>query len=98
MAAFLLADVLPDDIDGYRESGYLEAAKRTAGEHGGVYIARGGETTVLEGGWEPERMIIIQFPSIEDLRAWYDSPEYQEWVAVRRQYAPNSKLVTLEGV
>lgn len=98
MAAFLIADVLADDVDGYRESGYLEAAKRTAGEHGGVYIARGGDMTVLEGDWVPERVVIIQFPSMDDLRAWYDSEEYQEWIAVRRRYAPNSKLIALEGV
>lgn len=97
MAAFLLADVLPDDSDGYRESGYLEAAKSLVENHGGVYIARGGETTVLEGNWEPGRFVLIQFPSMEDLRAWYDSPEYQEWAAVRRKYVPDSKMVALEG-
>lgn len=98
MAAFLLADVLPDDIEGYRASGYLDAAVRTAGAHGGEYLARGGNTTVLEGDWEPQRMIIIRFPSMGDLRAWYDSPEYQEWAKVRQQYAPSSKLVALEGI
>lgn len=98
MAALLLADVLPDDIDGYRSSGYLEAALRTAGERGGEYLARGGDTTVLEGDWEPERMVIIRFPSMEDLREWYESAEYQEWAKVRQQYAPGSKLVALEGV
>ncbi len=98
MAAYLIADVLPTDMEGYRGSGYLEAAVSTATAHGGTYIVRGGETTVLEGEWEPERMVIIQFPSMEDLRAWYDSPEYQQWATVRRQYAPNSKIVALEGV
>jgi len=97
MAAYLMADVLPDDVDGYRSSGYLEAAKRTAGDHGGEYLARGGATTVLEGDWEPERMVIIRFPSMDDLRMWYDSAEYQEWAKVRQQYAPRSKLVALEG-
>ena len=98
MAAYLLADVLPEDMDGYRGSGYLEAAVRTASEHGGKYIARGGDTTVLEGSWEPERMVIIEFPSMDDLCAWYDSAEYQEWAAVRQRYAPDSKLVALQGV
>ena len=98
MAAYLLADVLPEDIDGYRGSGYLEAAVRTASEYGGRYLARGGETTLLEGSWEPERMVIIEFPSMEDLRSWYDSAEYQEWAVVRKRYAPGSKLVALEGV
>ena len=98
MAAYLLADVLPDNFDGYRGSGYLEAAVRTASEHGGEYLIRGGETTLLEGTWEPERMVVIRFPSMDDLRAWYDSAEYQEWIEVRRRYAPNSKVVAVEGV
>ena len=98
MPAYVLADVLPDDVDAYRASGYLEAAVTTAKAHGGVYRARGGETTVLEGDWEPERMVIIEFPSMENLLAWYNSPEYQEWAPVRQSLAPNSKLVALEGI
>ena len=98
MVAYLMADVLPDDLEAYRASGYLDAAMRTAGEHGGEYIARGGSMTVLEGNWEPERMVIIQFPTMEDLRAWYDSDEYQKWAKVRQQHASGSKLVALEGV
>lgn len=97
MAAYLIADVLPDDAEGYRNSGYLEAAVRTSAEHGGVYLARGGETTVLEGEWEPDRMVIIQFPSMDDLKAWYFGEEYREWAKVRRQYVPNSRMIALEG-
>lgn len=97
MAAYLLADVLPDDMDAYRESGYLEAAVRTSGDHGGVYRVRGGETHLLEGEWEPERMVIIEFPSMRDLMAWYEGDEYQQWAAVRRGLAPRSKLVAIEG-
>ena len=52
---------------------------------------------MLEGDWEPERMVIIRFPSMENLRAWYDSDEYQNWANVRQQHAPGSKLVALEG-
>ncbi len=97
MAAYLLADVLPEDVEAYRASGYREAAVRTAAAFGGVYKARGGELTVLEGDWEPERMVIIEFPSMNELLAWYRSPEYQEWIPVRQRLAPGSKLVALEG-
>ncbi len=98
MAAYLLADVLPGDMEAYRASGYLEAAARTATAHGGVYRARGGATTVLEGEWEPERMVIIEFPSMEDLLAWYHSEEYRELAPIRQRLAPNSKLVALQGI
>ncbi len=97
MTAFLLADVLPEDMEAYRASGYLEAAVRTANSFGGVYRARGGETIILEGEWEPDRMVIIEFPSMDQLLAWYRSPEYQEWAPVRQRFAPNSRIVALEG-
>ena len=97
MAAFLIADVPPTDPEAYRATGYLDAAKAVSAEHGGVYRTRGGAITVLEGEWEPERMVIIEFPSMEDLLAWYHSSEYQKWIAVRREHVPNSRLVAVEG-
>ena len=98
MAAFVLADVSPDDPEAYRTSGYLEMAAETSKAHGGEYRARGGATTVLEGDWDPERMVIIEFPSMENLMAWYNSPEYQEAKAIRLRHVPNSRLVALQGV
>ena len=97
MAAYLLADVPPEDIEAYRASGYLENARATAEAHGGEYLARGGATEVLEGGWEPDRMVIVRFPSMEALLTWYHSEEYQKWAKVRQQHVPNSRLVALEG-
>ncbi len=97
MAAFLMADVLPDDIEAYRDSGYIAAAGASYAKYGGVKRAAGGETIVLEGDWEPERMVIIEFPSMEQLLAWYHSDEYREWVPVRQRLVPNSKMVALEG-
>ena len=97
MTALLLADVLPEDMEAYRASGYLEAAVQTVASFGGVYKARGGETIVLEGDWEPERMVIIEFPSMGQLLAWYRSSEYQEWAPIRQRLVPNSRIVALEG-
>ena len=97
MAAFLLADVKPHDPEAYRASGYLEAAQRTAAKHGGVYRVRGGQTTVLEGDWEPRRFVLIEFPTMDDLRAWHSDPEYQPWIEVRQRLA-DSRLVAVEGV
>jgi len=98
MAAYLMADVLPDDMDAYRESGYLEAAMSTAASHGAVYRVRGGDVTVLEGDWSPDRMVIIEFPSMDALMTWYRSTEYQEWAKVRQRLVPNSRVVAVEGV
>ncbi|HVR33612.1 MAG TPA: DUF1330 domain-containing protein [Acidimicrobiia bacterium] len=97
MPAFLIADAVPHDIEEYRASGYLDAAVRTAASHGGVYRARGGEMTVLEGEWDLRRAIIIEFPTMDALRAWYESPEYQQWIPVRQRLT-ESRLLALEGL
>ena len=97
MPAFLIADAVPYDPEEYRASGYLEAAVRTAAKHGGEYRARGGEMTVLEGDWDLRRVVIIEFPTMSDLHAWYHDPEYQEWIPVRRRLT-KSRLLALEGI
>lgn len=38
---------------------------------------RGGAVTVLEGGWQPSRIVVLRFPSVEAARAFHDSPEYR---------------------
>ncbi|HEY5789508.1 MAG TPA: DUF1330 domain-containing protein [Gammaproteobacteria bacterium] len=97
MPAYLLADVKPHDMQAYRDSGYLEAVVRIAADYGGRYLARGGEMQRLEGDWEPRRMVIIEFPSMADLRAWYDSAEYAPWREVRKGLA-DSRLVAVDGL
>lgn len=97
MPAFLIADAVPHDPEEYRASGYLEAAVRTAASHGGVYRARGGELAVLEGEWDLRRVVIIEFPTMDSLRAWYDSPEYQQWIPVRQRLT-ESRLLAVDGL
>lgn len=97
MAAYLMADVGVHDLEAYRNSGYLEAAMQTAAQFGGRYIVRGGTTDVLEGDWSPRRMVIIEFPSMDQLEAWYSSEEYAPWIEVR-QSLTDSKLVAVEGL
>ncbi len=51
----------------------------------------------LEGDWDVRRLVIIEFPSMTDLKAWYASPEYQKWIPVR-QSLTESKLLAVEGI
>lgn len=97
MTAFLIADAVPHDADAYRESGYLEAAKRTAARYGGRYRVRGGDITVLEGDFDVRRVVVIEFPTMEDLQAWYSDPEYQSWIPVRQRLS-ESRLLAIEGI
>ena len=95
MAAYLIADVEVIDSAGYE--GYRQKAPATIAAHGGRYIARGGATEVLAGDWSPRRCVIIEFPSMAQLKAWWSSPEYQPLRAIRERTA-RSNLVATEGL
>jgi uncharacterized protein (DUF1330 family) len=59
----------------------LEEYKALSGplvtKYGGRYLARGGATTSLEGDWNPQGLVVLAFDTVEQARAWYDSPEYR---------------------
>ncbi len=97
MSAFLIADVDVHDLEAYKTSGYLEAAMATAAEYGGKYIVRGGETRVLEGEWVPKRLVVIEFPDLDSLNAFFESDRYRPWAAVRHSLA-DSNIVAVAGV
>ena len=63
---------------------------------GGVYHTRHKAVRVLEGPWAPEFITLIEFPSMDELRQFYDSEEYRPWLELRRN-AGNGSLVIFEG-
>ena len=69
-------------------------------KHGGRYITKGGSHRLPEGGhWTPERVVIVEFPDMMALDAWYTAPEYQPLIALRKQCTSElDMLITLEGV
>jgi uncharacterized protein (DUF1330 family) len=95
MTAYLIADVDVTDAAAYEE--YRSKAPASIALHGGRYLARGGETFVLEGDWEPHRLVILEFPDLTALRAWYDSNEYKAFKAIRLDNA-KSRIIALDGL
>jgi len=75
---------------------YLERIDATLAPFDGHFIVHGGEPEYVEGKWDGS-LIVIEFPSYEHARGWYDSREYQEILPLRTD---NSDGVTmlLEGV
>ena len=63
---------------------YLAEAPRTVARFGGKYLFRGKEVTALEGGWDDERFVILEFETAEAAWAWYRSAEYQRLRELRR--------------
>jgi uncharacterized protein (DUF1330 family) len=95
MAAYVIADVEVTDPELYDR--YRKEVPATVAAHGGRFVARGGEVQALEGGWSPKRIVILEFPSMAKLRAWYDSAEYRPLIEMR-QRASKGKLIAVEGV
>lgn len=95
MAAYVIADVQVTDPTAYDE--YRKGVPATIAAFGGRYLARGGAVEVLEGDWAPRRAVILEFPSLAQVKAWYDSPEYRLLREIR-QRASNGRLVVVEGL
>jgi uncharacterized protein (DUF1330 family) len=68
----------------------------TVAQYGGRFLARAGKTETLEGDWSPRRLVILEFPSYEQAKAWAASPEYAPAKRVR-QKASRSNIVVIEG-
>ena len=94
MTAYVVADITVTNPDGYAPYRPLAAASIT--QYGGKFVARGGAVEALEGGWTPQRIVIIEFPSMAAARTWYDSPEYQ--AALKLRLANSSgRVIMTEG-
>ena len=95
MAAYVIANVRVTDPDRYPE--YIGRVSQTIERHGGRYLARGGEVEVLEGDWEPQRLVILEFESMERFRELYGSAEYAPLKRLRLE-AAETQFVVVEGL
>jgi len=95
MAAYLIADVDITDAAVFEE--YRRDVPATEQRYGGRYLGRGGATKVLEGDWEPHRLVIVEFPDMASLMNWYKSPEYSRLKAIGERCA-KTRIIALEGV
>jgi uncharacterized protein (DUF1330 family) len=69
----------------------------TIAQNGGRSIARGGEVAVLEGDWQPKRVVLLEFEDLDAAKRWYESSEYQE-VKRLREGAASLRIVAVAGV
>jgi uncharacterized protein (DUF1330 family) len=94
MAAYIVVDI--EVLEPVEYEDYKKRAAQTVEKYGGRYIVRGGPVQVIEGEWTPKRFVILEFPSMEQAKAWYDSAEYSGPKAVRHRTA-RSNLIMVEG-
>jgi uncharacterized protein (DUF1330 family) len=86
MSAYVIAEIDILDPGGYQE--YKKLAGATVEKYGGEYIARGGETEVLEGNWQPKRIVVLKFGSMrrcQGLASWRGVPRTAQDAASYRE-------------
>lgn len=95
MAAYVIVDVTVINQKDYDE--YKKLTPASIAAYGGKFIARGGNTGILEGDWVPGRLVIVEFPSVEVAREWWDSPMYRKARQIREK-AATTNMVVVEGI
>ena len=95
MPAFVIVEIEVHDREAYETYRGLVPASLDA--YGGKFIARGGATENLEGDWAPERIVVLEFPSLERARQWWGSPEYRDAKAIRMR-AARTRMIATDGV
>ena len=95
MPAYVVVEI--EVLDAERYETYKRMVPPSLAAYGGRFVVRGGAAETLEGEWSPKRLVIVEFPSLERAKAWWDSPEYAEAKALRQATA-RTRMVVVEGV
>jgi len=95
MAGYIVFDVEVTDPEGFQE--YAKRVPPIIAQYGGKYLVRGGAVEPLEGGWQPSRLVIVEFESIEQARRFFNSPEYEAIKGIRVKTS-NSRGILVQGV
>ncbi len=95
MAAYIVVDVEVTDQTVYQT--YAKQTAATLEPYGGKFIVRGGNAEIIEGDWQPKRLVVIEFPGVEQAKAWYNSPEYTAIIGIRHRSA-NARMILVQGV
>ena len=95
MPAFIIVETDIRDPD--QNERYKEATPAVVAAAGGRFVARGGEIAVLEGDWNPPRLVMLEFENLDSAKRFYASVEYQE-VKRLREGAARLNMVAVEGL
>jgi uncharacterized protein (DUF1330 family) len=95
MPAYIIIDIQVHDAATFEE--YKKKAPPSIAAYGGKYLVRGGPVETLDGTWAPERIVILEFPSMARAREWYHCEQYAEAIKLRHASA-KSQFILMEGL
>jgi uncharacterized protein (DUF1330 family) len=95
MAVYVIVDLDVKDTASFEP--YRNAVPAVVAKHGGEYLARGGRTDVIEGDWQPGRLVLFRFPDKGSVEAFFDDPEYRPLKELRQRVS-SADIVMVEGM
>jgi len=94
MAAYVIVEVSIHDPAAYED--YKKLTPVAVAAYGGKFVVRGGQAEILEGDWQPERIVVLEFPSVERAKEWWNSEMYTA-ARMIRQLAASTKMIVVQG-
>jgi uncharacterized protein (DUF1330 family) len=91
MSVYMIAEIQVTHPEGYAH--YIDAVPAVVRRHGGRYLVRGGKVTPLFGDWSPQRIIMLEFDSLEQLQACFTSEEYRRIAPFREQSTVSRSII-----
>jgi uncharacterized protein (DUF1330 family) len=95
VSAYVVVQIDVKDPVAYE--GYKKLTPASIAPYGGKFVVRGGKVETLEGTWLPPRFVVVEFPSVERAKAWWNSPEYAPAKKLRQSCA-DTEMIVVEGV
>jgi len=94
MPAYIIVDVTIHNAENYED--YKKLTPASIAAYDGKFIVRGGATETLESDWQPGRLVVLEFPSVERARQWWSSEEYAPAKTIRQANA-YTKMILVDG-
>lgn len=94
MPAYVIVEIEIQDPVEYEE--YKKLTPAAIAAYDGRFVVRGAQSESLEGDWNPHRIVVLEFPSVERAKEWWHSPEYTKAKTIR-QRAAKTKMLVVEG-
>ena len=85
MPAYLIANVDIKDAEKFKD--YMKATPPVIKQFGGNFLVRGGDFEICEGNWNPKRLVVVEFESMQKAKQFYNSPEYKAIIDLRQSSA-----------
>jgi uncharacterized protein (DUF1330 family) len=93
--AYVIIETDVTDAEQYEK--YKAASPGAIAAGGGRFLVRGGDLAILEGDWQPSRLVVLEFKDLAAVKRWYQSEVYRE-AKMLREGAAHLRMVAAQGL